>query len=64
MSYDWTKSASQRIPLDAGCGNCRCCEEKKDGSLWCARDLHPVTEDCLCCDWQEKPDQNAGRMLQ
>ena len=66
MSFDLTKPASKRIPMDAGCENCRYCEQKNDDQLWCARDQHPVTGDCLCCDWQGHPlqTQTAGRMLQ
>ena len=66
MSFDYTKPASKRIPMDAGCGNCRYCEQKNDETLCCSTDMRIVEEDGLCSLWQGKPLQMkaAGRLLQ
>ena len=66
MSFDLTKPASRRIPPDAGCGNCRYCDRRNPDSLCCSKDRLPVTEECLCSEWQGEPlpVQTAGRLLQ
>lgn len=63
MSYDYSKPSSKRIPMDAECGNCKYFRQKADGPAWCSRELFPTAKTSLCCDWQGKTTDKAGKTL-